>query len=926
MKNSSYVDDLIDSKPSKLEALKIAKETEERLAKGGFSVKCWQFSGESKPRVYEELIKPEVSDNNTERPKQRVVMLKGTDEHLRVLGLGWNPENDSIIFEVTLNFSSKKRGVWSGPDLVEADLPKALPNVLTRRVVLEQVMKIYDPLGLISPFTLLAKIYLRETWSRKLGWDDPLPADICQRWSNFFTALFKLQRLCLKRCLKPVEAIGQPWLIILSDGSDLAYGFAAYIRWKLENGRFWCRLIMAKCRIAPINKLSTPQMELNAAVLSKRGRKVIGKEMRFTFEKVLQIVDSETELCMLNKTSTRFKIYEGVRIGEIQAATDGDMSCWAWISGEHNTADWLTRGRTPEELDKDSDWWNGPPILYKPIEEWGLKFKPKNEEMLPGEKKVPGKITVKVVNTAQADTATHGTVTASADVQLIDYKRFSDVNKLIWVVARVLSIAKNKSFKHGNTLSVSAELLRKAENFIVKDAQRSLAHEMMKVDRNGRKGGRYSSLTPVQDEAGNWVVGQRLTSNNPMTTDSSLQKLLPYHHPVSRLLMQRAHSSGHRERDATLARFRQRYWVPQGSKLAQSVKSKCQMCKLREAKFQTQLMGKLPEARLKPAPAFNKVMLDLFGPYTVRGEVQKRTNGKAYGVIFTDLAMRAVHIEAVFGYDTEAFLLALSRFVSVRGWPEVIYSDPGSQLVGAERELKEAWKSVVRQSLHKKGADNGLTWVFGPADAPWYQGAVESMVKGAKRAIKFAVNNQRLSASEFLTVCSEVSNLLNERPIGTLPGADSELNILTPNSLLLGRATAKNPGGWQPQGNNPRNRYYLVQRVIDEFWRKWTELYAPALVIRRQWNTTTRNLRPGDVVIIADKNTMRGEYRLGLVREVFPSRDKKVRRVSVMYKNFQNGDKLEYKGDSQAIVVTRSTQRLSLLVPVDEEPAQETKE
>ena len=306
-------------------------------------------------------------------------------------------------------------------------------------------------------------------------------------------------------------------------------------------------------------QLSTPQMELNAAVLSKRGRKVIGKEMRFTFEKVLQIVDSETVLCMLNKTSTRLKVYEGVRIGEIQAATDGDMSCWAWMSGEHNTADWLTRGRTPEELDNDSHWWNGPPILYKPIEEWGLKFKPKNEEMLPGEKKVPGKVTVKVVNTAQADTAIHGTVTASADVQLIDYKRFSDVNKLIWVVARVLSIAKNKSFKHGNTLSISTELLRKAENFIVKDAQRSLAHEMVKVDRNGRKGGRYSSLTPVQDETGNWVVGQRLTSNNPMTADSSLQKLLPYHHPVSRLLMQRAHSSGHRGRDATLARFRQRY-------------------------------------------------------------------------------------------------------------------------------------------------------------------------------------------------------------------------------------------------------------------------------------------------------------------------------------------------------------------------------
>ena len=122
---------------------------------------------------------------------------------------------------------------------------------------------------------------------------------------------------------------------------------------------------MAKCRIAPLNKLSTPQMELNAAVLSKRGRKVIIElEMRFDFERVLQLVDSETVLSMINKTSTRFKVYEGVRVGEIQAATDGGLSCWAWLSGQNNTADWHTRGRNVGELGEDSDWGNGPPILY----------------------------------------------------------------------------------------------------------------------------------------------------------------------------------------------------------------------------------------------------------------------------------------------------------------------------------------------------------------------------------------------------------------------------------------------------------------------------------------------------------------------------------------------------------------------------------
>lgn len=128
-----------------------------------------------------------------------------------------------------------------------------------------------------------------------------------------------------------------------------------------------------------------------------------------------------------------------------------------------------------------------------------------------------------------------------------------------------------------------------------------------------------------------------------------------------------------------------RYWAPHGRKLARLVKMSCKLCRLRDANFLEQQIRLLPVARLKPAPAFNHVMLDLFGPYMDRGEVQQRTSGKAYGVRFTDLAMRAVHIEAVFGYDTSNFLMALSTFASIRGWLEKIYSDPGSQLAGAER-------------------------------------------------------------------------------------------------------------------------------------------------------------------------------------------------------------------------------------------------
>lgn len=232
----------------------------------------------------------------------------------------------------------------------------------------------------------------------------------------------------MDRCLRPPNSLGQLWLLIFRDGSDLTYGFAAYIRWQLDNGDVWCRLVVAKCRIAPVDKLSTSQMELNATVLSKRGRTVIEKEMRLNFERALHIVDSETVLNMINKTNTRFKVYEGVRIGEIQAATNGGVSCWAWISGHNNTADWLTRRRASDELNKESHWWNGSSVLYQPVENWGLKFGIQKEESLPGEKKICS------------------TAAVAAHSAFIDYERFSDINRIIWVVARLKNIARSKTF------------------------------------------------------------------------------------------------------------------------------------------------------------------------------------------------------------------------------------------------------------------------------------------------------------------------------------------------------------------------------------------------------------------------------------------------------------------------------------------------
>ena len=158
--HSTYVDDIIDSVSTKQDAIQLATDTSLVLSKAGFKVKAWHFSGEAHARV-----EATVPIDSTE----------SSVENVRVLGVQWNPVDDDICFTPSINFSTKRKGVYVAKDLTAVDIPQGIPLILTRRQVLEQTMKLFDPFGILSPFSVLAKIYLRETWSTKLGWDDALP-------------------------------------------------------------------------------------------------------------------------------------------------------------------------------------------------------------------------------------------------------------------------------------------------------------------------------------------------------------------------------------------------------------------------------------------------------------------------------------------------------------------------------------------------------------------------------------------------------------------------------------------------------------------------------------------------------------------------------------------------------------------------------
>ena len=299
---------------------------------------------------------------------------------------------------------------------------------------------------------------------------------------------------------------------------------------------------------------------------------------------------------MINKISTRFRVYEGVRIGEIQAACGGDLRSWGWISSGDNIADWVTRGRVPSELGPDSMWQRGPDFLYLPFDQWGAKFCSSNVDTLPGEKSV--KIKVHVVSLSVSS----GT-------------RCSTASRMTWTFARILAGLKARLFKGGNRSKVTPRLLSTAEKFFIQDAQTAWEDKAVHTH--------FQTLLPVRQD-GLWVVGLRIAHKSPLMPDNRPHILMPRGHPFTQLLMKESHKhSGHRGRNATITKFRTRFWTSHATKISKSVCSRCQKCKLTKARQMEQIMGRMPPDRLIPSPPFSSVMVDLFGPYVVWREVKK---------------------------------------------------------------------------------------------------------------------------------------------------------------------------------------------------------------------------------------------------------------------------------------------------------------
>ena len=270
-------------------------------------------------------------------------------------------------------------------------------------------------------------------------------------------------------------------------------------------------------------------------------------------------------------------------------------------------------------------------------------------------------------------------------------------------------------------------------------------------------------------------------------------------------------------------------------------------------------------------PLFHFTACDYFGPYKVK--ISRNKTAKYYGVIFTCLNTKAVHLELAVDYSKMEFMQTLRRFFAIRGQPAMMLSDNGSQLVGAERELREMIRGWDVEQLKEFNAEKGIKWQFATPAAPHQNSCAESLVKSTKIALKRAIGEQVLTPFEFYTCLPEVANLINQRPIGRIPNDPDDGSYLCPNDMLLGRSSSTVPQVPLGETSNPRHRAEFVLRIVDSFWRRWTQEVFPLLVPRKKWKVERRNVRVDDVVIVQDSNAVQGKWTIARVTNVYPGRD-----------------------------------------------------
>ena len=748
-----------------------------------------------------------------------------------------------------------------------------------------------------------------------------------------------LQQVKIPRCYKP-EAFGEVKAVEFhhfSDASMEGYGQCSYIKLVNNKGQVHCSLVMAKSRVAPLKVITIPRLELAAAVVSVRIHTILRKQLNYEVVKEVFWTDSKVILGYINSDAKRFKVYVANRVQQIRDHTSAAQ--WKYVETDSNPADYASRGMPVQAMINSSKWWYGPDFLWQLYD----TTEAPEEDII----------------VAEDDSEVKKTVSCLTEIQEVSpfldrLKYFSDWHHATRATAVCLRLQKKfkgreknnqdvntarRKFVKSEYIPVTAQELKEAEVEILKQLQtqafpkerRALMNNVNK-ERPGcsvqrtknnflQKSSPMHKLDPFMDEDGIIRVGGRIRRAN-MHTDRKHPAILPKKSHITDMLICHYHNKvQHQGRGITLNEIRgSGYWIIGGSSLVSKHISRCTICRKVRGSTQEQKMADLPADRLEPAAPFTYSAVDFFGPFYIK---EGRKELKRYGVLFTCMTSRAVHLETAHTMNTDSFINAYRRFVGRRGPVLQLRSDQGTNFVGARNELLTCLKEMDQNKIRVELLKDHCDWIEFKMNVPYasHMGGVwERQIRTVRNVLSVLLDQHgsQLDDESLRTFMIEAESIVNGRPLAvdTL-NSPEHIEPLTPNMLLTmkTKVVLPPPGNYERVDMYSRKRWRRVQYLANVFWSRWKREYLQFLQLRNKWVKPHRNLQVNDIVIVKDDTLARNNWKLGKIVEVSSDEDGLVRKVKVM----MSDSKLNNQGKrTQDITfIERPIHKLILLVEAE---------
>lgn len=350
--------------------------------------------------------------------------------------------------------------------------PAPFDYLIAKRNVLKKIGTVFDPLGLVSPFIVQAKIMLQELWSRGYDWDEEVQDEVANHIQLWLLQLSSLANISIRRYLHDQKPVKSKEVVTLVDASQQAYGALSYLRCRYEDGTVTSRLIISKSKVALLTPITVPRLELMAAIVGFRLTQCVSRTLGLPIKAATFYSDSTDVLWWIGGKGRDFRPFVENCIGEIQLSTE--PSQWH-VSTNENSADLCSRGTSAVELAGSQLWWNGAEWLMKARNEWPKMQLAESPKVMPEMKSVKKQET-KIITCVAVQANQPPTVVrpSQATGWRLSPTCFSNWIRLIHIHAGVRRVLHNMS-KMGEkqtSEALSPQEIREAEEEVVQLCRR----------------------------------------------------------------------------------------------------------------------------------------------------------------------------------------------------------------------------------------------------------------------------------------------------------------------------------------------------------------------------------------------------------------------------------------------------------------------